>query len=122
VTGPRSLRLWTVALWAVCLLAATGGLVDAGRQAGSATATPAAVGVLSATADSAILPARIADEVRVAAQSAPTRLLVLGAVLAVLVGLPAAARRRASAAAALYRPLRARRCTIALRAPPLLFA
>jgi hypothetical protein len=122
VTRAHSFRLWTVALWALCLVAATGGLVHDGDRAVSAGATRAAVGALSATADAAVLPARVADEVRVAAQGAPLRTLVLAAFLAELVGLPAVLRRRASSAAPAQRPLRARRHAIALRAPPLQFA
>ena len=118
----RNLRLWTLALWAVCLVAATTAHLYGPRDEAVAEAPAAAPGVLSQTSDAAVLPARIADEVRAAGQAAPLRVLVLAAVLAVLVGLPAVLRRRASAAGHGSQPLRARRHTIALRAPPLQFA
>lgn len=122
MTGPRSFRLWTVALWALWVVAATAGLGESRNQAESTGSTPAAVGVLSASADAAVLPAKVADEVRVAAHGSPVRTMVVAAVVAVLIGLPAVLRRRASAAAPAHRPLRARRHAIALRAPPLQFA
>lgn len=117
----RNLRLWGIALWAVCLLA------PATVHLGAATATqateaPAAVGLASHASDTAILPARAAGEVRAAGQTAPLRVVVLAAVLALLVGLPAALRRRDDAAGHDSEPLRTRRHTIALRAPPLQFA
>ena len=118
----RSLRPWAVALWALCLVAATGGPAEDHRYSASSGASPAAVGMLSATADPAVLPAKVADEVRVAAQSAPLRILFMAAVVAVLAGLPAVLRRRASAHGPTPRPLRARRHAIALRAPPLQLA
>jgi len=105
------------------LLASTGGHVDGARRAASAGTSPAAVVALSAAADAAVLPAKVADEVRVAALAAPLRsTMVLAAIVAVLVGLPAVLRRRATAAGSRQRSLRARRHTIALRAPPLTFA
>jgi hypothetical protein len=106
----------------VCLLAAAGGAVQGRPRNHSAGATSATVGVLSTTADPAVLPARIADDVLVASQSAPNRLLLLAAVISVLAGLPAASRRGASATVPDSRPLRARGRTVALRAPPRLFA
>ena len=117
----RNLRRWALALWGVCLLATTAHLAGPRDEAVPRT-LPAAVGVLSQTPDAAVLPARIADDVRAAGQGAPLRVLVLAAVLAVLVGLPAVLRRRTSAGAHNAQPLRARRHTIALRAPPLQFA
>lgn len=108
-------------LWGVCLLAATTAHLAAGEEPAPPT-QPAAVGVLAQTADVAVLPARIADDVRAAGQAAPLRILVLAAILAVLVGLPAVLRRRATAAGHDAQPLRSRRHTIALRAPPLQFA
>lgn len=80
------------------------------------------MGVLSQTADAAVLPAGIADDVRAAGQAAPLRVGVLAAFLGVLVGLPAVLRRRSSLGGNHSQPLRARRHTIALRAPPLQFA
>ena len=122
MTRARSLRLWTVALWALCLMAATGGLAHGPDHAASDRAAAPAVMMMSAMADAAVLPAKVADEVRVVAQRAPLRTLVLAACVAALVGLPAVLRRRATAAASTHRPLRARRHAIALRAPPLQFA
>jgi hypothetical protein len=114
--------VWTLALWGVCLLAAAGGHLADARSALPAGDIPAAVALMTRVPDAAVIPARVADEVRVASQGAPLRLLVLAAVLAVLVGLPAVQHRRASSFALDHRPLRARRHTIALRAPPLQFA
>jgi hypothetical protein len=122
VTRARSFRLWTVALWALCLLAATGSLTESSHPAAAALGSRAAVGVLSAAADPAVLPAKAVDEIRVAAQSAPLRILVPAAVVAMLVGLLAALRRRSPATGPMPRPLRARLHAIALRAPPLQFA
>lgn len=122
MTRSRPFKLWAVALWALCLVAATGGLAEGPNDVVPAGTAPAAVGVLSAAADAAVLPAKVADDVRVAAQGAPLRTLVLAGFVALLVGLPAVLRRRATAAASTHRPLRARRHAIALRAPPLQFA
>ena len=109
-------------MWGVCLLAATTShLADPDPQTARDT-QPAAVGVLSQTADAAVLPARIADDVRAAGQAAPLRVYLLAAVVAVLLGLPAMLRRRTAAGGHDSQPLRARRHTIALRAPPLQFA
>lgn len=118
----RNLRLWALALWAVCLLAASTAHLGGLRDEAAPRTPPAAVAVLPQTPDAAVLPARIAGDARAAGQAAPLRVLVLAAVLAVLVGLPAVLRRRVSAAGHHARPLRARRHTIALRAPPLQFA
>lgn len=109
-------------LWALCLMAATGGLAHGRDHAASDRAAAPVVRMMSATADAAVLPAKVADEVRVVAQRAPLRTLVLAACMAALVGLPAALRRRVAAAAPMHRPLRARRHAISLRAPPLQFA
>ena len=106
----------------MCLLVATTAHLGGSRDEAVTRPAPAAVAILSQTADAAVLPARIADDVRAAGQAAPLRALVLAAVLAVLLGLPAVLRRRASAAGSESHPLRARRHTIALRAPPLQFA
>ena len=111
-----------LALWGVCLLAATGGHLASPRDAIPAAEMPAAVGVLTGAPDAAVIPGRVADEVRAAGHGAPLRLLVVNAVLAVLVGLPAVLRRRMTSAGHDHRPLRARRHAIALRAPPLQFA
>jgi hypothetical protein len=121
VDRSRNLRLWTVALWGVCLLAATTAHLAGPRAQTVPETLPAAVGVLSQTPDAAVLPARIADDVRAAGQAAPLRVFLLAAVLALLVGLPAMLRRRTAAGGHDSQPLRARRHTIALRAPPLQF-
>ena len=118
----RSFRRWTLALWVACVLAATGGHPDRPGHTAAENAAPAAVGALSASADAAVLPARLADEVRSAAQSAPLRVIVLAAVLAALAGLPPLLRRPSPAAGRGRQPLRARRYAIALRAPPVQFA
>jgi hypothetical protein len=96
--------------------------VDGRRHHALAGTPPSAIGLVSQTPDAAILPARITDEVRAAGQAAPLRVLVVAAALALLVGLPPALRRRASTGSHDSQPLRARRHTIALRAPPLQFA
>ena len=122
MTVSRSFRSWTVALWALWVVAGTGGLAQSRDQAPSAGAAPAAVGVLSPAADAAVLPARVAHEVRVAAQGSPVRTMLVAAIVAVLIGLPSVLRRRATATASTHRPLRVRRHAIALRAPPLQLA
>lgn len=110
------------ALWGICLLAAGGGPLAGTERRAATDLLPAAVGVLSQTPDAAIIPARIAAEVRAAGATTPLRVLVVAAVLAMLAGLPAILRRRTAASGHEHRPLRARRHTIALRAPPLQFA
>lgn len=122
MTRSRNLRLCTLALWGVCLLAATAAHLGDPRDHAGLEALPSAVGVLSQSPDAAVLPARIADDVRAAGQASPLRVFVVAAVLAGLVGLPAVLRRRISAGGHDSQPLRARRHTIALRAPPLQFA
>ena len=122
MTRSRNLRLWALALWGLCLIAATTAHGAAPGEEAVRAPHSATVGVLSQLPGSAVLPARIADDVRAAGQAAPLRILVLAAVLAALVGLPATLRRRTSAGGHDARPLRARRYTIALRAPPLQFA
>jgi hypothetical protein len=116
------LRLWTLALWGVCLVAATTAHLAGPRAQTAPEALGAAVGVLSQTPDAAVLPARIADDVRAAGQAAPLRVILVAAVLAVLVGLPGVLRRRTAPGGHDSQPLRARRHTITLRAPPLQFA
>ena len=111
-----------VAVWVIGLLAATGGQEAGARQTVPAAEMHAAVGVLTSGPDAAIIPARVADEVRATGQGAPLRVLVLTAMLALLAGLPAALRRGTSSADRDHEPLRTRRHTIALRAPPLQFA
>ena len=119
---PRDLRLWGLVVFALCLLAAGGGLTG-GSPGGTSEGVPQpAVAVLSPTADVAVLPARMADEVRSAASAAPSRALVLGAVLASVLGLPALLRRSSPPSGRGRRALRTRRNAIPLRAPPLLFA
>lgn len=118
----RTRRLWTLPLWGVCLLVASTAHLGGSPDEADTRTAPAAVAVLSQTYDAAVLPARLADEVRAAGHTTPLRPLVLAAVLAVLLGLPAVRRGRASATGAQSHPLRARRHSIALRAPPLQFA
>lgn len=122
MTRSRILRVWTLGLLALCLLAATAGHLSGPADSVSATASPSAVGIVSPAADPAILPAKVADEIRVGAHFSTARMLVWIAVLAVLVGLPAVVRRRIAAAGSDHRRLRARRHTISLRAPPLQLA
>ena len=121
MTRSRRLRLWTLALWGVCLLAATADRLADSDRAATPGIPPASAAVVPQTPDAAVLPGRIADEVRAASQAAPLRTLALAAVLALLAGLPAVLRRRTSAGSHSAPPLRARRHTIALRAPPLQF-
>jgi hypothetical protein len=122
VTRPRSSRLWTLALWILCLLAATGGVAEARPLAGRAGPPSAAMSSGASTPDSAVLPVRAGDEVDVAVQHAPLRMLFLAGVVAVLVARPAASRRGSSVGAQGRRILRNRRSAIALRAPPLRLA
>jgi hypothetical protein len=118
----RNLGVWAFTLWGICLLAASGGPLAGTDRLASSNVLPAAVGVLSQAPDAAIIPARIAAEIRAGGATAPLRVLVIAAVLAMLAGLPAILRRRTAAPGSEHRPLRARRHTIALRAPPLRFA
>ena len=90
--------MWTIALWALCVLAATAGhAAGTGHVAGWQRLPPAAAGIVAPAAEPAVLPARVADEVRAATHSSALRLLVIAAVLAALAGAPAALRCRASA-------------------------
>lgn len=118
----RNLRVCAVALWGACLVAAATAHHAGHRHVAGPKTRPAAVGVFSQTQGDAVLPARVVDDVRAAGHAGPLRALVGAAVLAVIVGLPAVLRRRASAGGHGSQPLRARRHTIALRAPPLRFA
>ncbi|HEX2046477.1 MAG TPA: hypothetical protein VHF27_01855 [Acidimicrobiales bacterium] len=119
---PSDLRPWGLALVALCLLAAGGGLTGGAPDRPPEGAPEPAVAVLSAAADVAVLPARLVDDVRSAASAGPSRVVVLGAVLASLLGLPALVRGGAPPAGRGRRALRTRRHAIALRAPPLAFA
>jgi hypothetical protein len=122
VTGPRSLRSWAAVAWALCLVAAAA----EPRAADHRSSQAAAVTGTTIAADSthpAVLPARVADDVRMAAQTGgSSRTLVPAAVLAALLGVPAARRRRGSAGETDHRLLQTRRYAIALRAPPLRLA
>ena len=122
MTQARRLRVWVLAVWCAGLLAATGGQLADARSVLPAGAIPASVARMTRAPDAAVIPARVADEVRAASQGAPFRTLALAAVLAVLAGLPAVQHRRASSFALDHRPLRSRRHAISLRAPPLQFA
>ena len=114
--------MWTLGLLALCLMAAGAGHVSGPSDSVSATASPSAVGIMSPATDAAVLPAKVADELRVGTHFSTARMLVWVAVLAVLAGLPAVVRRRAAVAGTDHRRLRARRHTISLRAPPLQLA
>ena len=118
----RTARLLGVALWALWLVTVTGSPLEGGHHPVSDARAPAAVGVLSAAADAAVVPPRAATELRVAATGSPLRIPILAAVLAVLVGLPAVLRRTSAAVDRASQPLRARRHAITLRAPPLQLA
>ena len=111
-----------MALWGLLLLAAAGGQFAGAPEPAVTGQRPDTVGVLSPASDAAIIPARIADEVRSGGSAVTLRILAVAAVLAALVGLPAALRRRAALPGLDHQPLRSRRHTIALRAPPLQFA
>ena len=113
--------MWTLGLLALCLMAAGAGHLSASSDSVSAASPPSAVGIMSPAADAAVLPAKVADEIRVSTLST-ARMLVWVAVLALLVGLPAVVRRRAAVSGSDHRRLRARRHTISLRAPPLQIA
>ena len=111
-----------LALWALCLVSTAVAHGPRTHHPATGTPPPAAVGVLSATADPAVVPPLAADELRVAATGGPLRLLVLLAALAGLVRLPAVLRRRLVETGLASKPLRSRRYAIALRAPPLQLA
>ena len=113
--------MWTLGLLASCLLAAAGHLSGPSDFLTTGT-SPAAVGIVSPAADAAVLPAKVADNIRVGTHFSTSHALVWVAVLAVLVGLPAVMRRRAAAAGSHHCRLRARRHAISLRAPPLQLA
>lgn len=119
---PRDLRLWGLALVALCLVTAGGGLTGGAGTRVSEGTPPPAVAVLSSSVDVAVLPARLVADVRTAASAGPSRVVVLGAVLTSLLGLPALLRRTSPPAGGGRRPLRTRRYAIALRAPPVSFA
>jgi hypothetical protein len=121
VARSRNLRTWALALWGISLLAAAGAQVAGTRERGGSAGPPAAVGAMSRQ-EAAVLPARIADELRAAGSAAPLRPLTLAAVVALAVGLPTLLRRQPVAAAGGHRTLRSRRHAITLRAPPLRFA
>lgn len=115
----RTVGIWALALWALCLVAATAGHVSGPREAVASHATSPAVGILVPTADAAVLPAKTGDEIRVSAHFSASRPLVLMAVVGLLIALPALMRRGAAVAAGDHQRLRTRRHAIALRAPPL---
>lgn len=118
----RTVGVWALALLALCLVAATAGDVSGPGDAVSGHATSPAVGILAPAPDVAVLPAKVADEIRVSAHFSTSRALVLIAVLALLIALPALMRQRAAVAGRDHQRLRTRRHAIALRAPPLQFA
>lgn len=118
----RTVGVWALALWALCLVAATAGHISGPRDAVSSHATSPVEAILAPVADVAVLPAKVADEIRVSAHFSTSRVLVPMAVLALLIAPPALMRRRAAGAERDHQRLRTRRHAIALRAPPLQFA
>ena len=117
----RTVPLCTLALWALCLVAATVGHASGARDTAPSASSPA-FGILAPAADAAVLPAKVVDKIRVSAHVSTSRVLVLMAVPAVLISLAAVMSRRAAAAGRDHQRLRARRHGISLRAPPLQFA
>ena len=113
-----SLRLWAVALWAMCLVGAGAGHTSGGAQVGAGGDPLAAISVLQPAADPAVLPARAAEELRTAAQLVPLRTLLVVGLLAAIVGLFAAVRQGSLRPEGCRRALLARRHAIRLRAPP----
>ena len=114
----RHLRLWAVALWAMCLVGAGTGYAQTSNQPAPGVAPPAAISVLQPADDPAVLPARAAEELRAATQLVPLRTLLVVGMLAALVGLPVAVRGRPLLPEGPRRALLARRHAIRLRAPP----
>ena len=114
--------MWTFALWTLCLVVVSAGLMSGPGDAVSSHASSPAVGILAAAADVAVLPATTGDEIRISAHFSTSRALVPMAVLGLLIGLPAVMRRRAAVAGRDHQRLRIRRHAIALRAPPLQFS
>ena len=112
------LRLWAVALWATCLVGAGTGFDRGGDHPASSGSPLAAVTVLQPAAGPAVLPARAADELRAATQLVPLRTLLVVGMLAALVGLSLAVRRRSLRPEASREALLVRRHAIRLRAPP----
>ena len=112
------LRLWAVALWAMCLVGAGAGHAYGGDQPASGETPFAAISVLHPSADPAVLPARAAEELRTATQLVPLRTLLVGGMLAALVGLLAAVWQRSLRPEGGGRAPLARRHAIRLRAPP----
>lgn len=114
--------MWALAAWAICLLAGTAGHMAGGRVASGSDAPLATTAVLAPAADHAVIPARVADDVRTADQAGPVRGLVAAGIVAAAAGGTAAVHRRTPTERARVRHLRARRHAISLRAPPLLLA
>jgi hypothetical protein len=122
VTGPRHTRWWTLAVWGLLVLAAVAGEPRSAGEPDRHPPPPASAG-LAGTNHAALLPVRLPDDVRIAAQAgASSRALVLAAALAAILGLPALYPRHGSAGERGRRQLQARRYAIALRAPPLRLA
>ena len=115
----RDLRLLGLALCGLALVAAGAGLAGGPAPSLYGGLAQRAAAVPSPSVDAAVLPARVVDEVRSARSAAPSRVLVPGAVLASLVGLPALVGRTSPAAGSRRPDVRTRRHAIALRAPPL---
>lgn len=117
---PRTLCCSAAVLWGLFLVAAVAGAPGASERPGWDRAPRTAIAGLSGASDAALLPGRMADDVRAAAYSGGSlRVLLLPAVLAAVLGIPAARRRRGGAPAHDHRVLQTRRHVIGLRAPPL---
>jgi hypothetical protein len=114
--------MWAFGVWALCLVAGTAGHIGHDRTASGRHAPLAAAAILDPAGDHAVLPARVAGEVRVADHAGPARGLMVAAILAMLVGGSAAIRGRGAPGGTEVRNLRIRRHDIALRAPPLRLA
>ena len=114
----RYLRLWAVALWAMCLVGAGAGHAMGDGEAAAGGAPLSAISVLQPADDPAVLPARAAEELRSATQLGPLRTLLVVGMLAALVGLSASPWRRSLRPEGCRPALLARRHAIRLRAPP----
>ena len=118
MTGPRHIRWWTLAVWGLLLLATVAAEPRSTDHPDRQPPARASAG-LAGTNHAALLPARLPDDVRVAAQAGgSSRALILAATLAAILGVPALHPRHGSGGERGRRQLQARRYAIALRAPP----
>ncbi len=118
VAHARNFRPWVLAIIALCIAAAAGGVSVESPTNVAERPPDEAVAVLSPMADVAVLPARPVDEVRVATSSGTSRVVVLSAILAALCGVSMLMQFASPPSGRGRGPLRARRYAIALRAPP----